>query len=182
MPLPKPCRDCNTIFQPKGKFCYYCDKCLIKRGKDKDEKAKKINSRRLKTPKNTIPAQTTNSKDLRAKRCKECGKILRDHNQSLLCATHWNIKRCKERRLTRRVIKLETIEMNMKKEEVQYLIDIKKKNGTSDKQIIKELERDMAFQEKLKKLKKVKKKAKEKSLQESKETNKRFKEEFAKLK
>lgn len=182
MPLPKPCRDCQEMFNPEGKYCYYCKKCLTIRNKYKYIKRKKVDSKGLKTPKTNTPVQTTTPIIPRANRCTECGKTVRHYNKSLLCAFHYNIKRSEQIRLTRRINKLETIELNMKKEEVQYLTEIKKKNGSSQDQIIKELERDIAFQEKLKKLKKAKMKTREKILQECKETNKQFKEEFAKLK
>lgn len=30
-PLRKPCKDCEETFQPKTRFCRYCERCLDKR-------------------------------------------------------------------------------------------------------------------------------------------------------
>jgi len=103
MPLPKPCRSCQKIFLPQGKFCYYCEKCLIKRKEEKYGKTIKVDSQRLKTPKNPIPVKTTTPKIKKVKRCIKCGKIIREENKSGLCGRCYGNKYRREKYLDKKI-------------------------------------------------------------------------------
>lgn len=70
----------------------------------------------------------------------------------------------------------------MKKEEKEYLINLKEKDGKSSNQIKLELERDNQYQQKLKILKRKKKKKKLEKEGKDNQLNRKFKEAFKKLK